>query len=558
MQANFTKQSFMKKIILIFVILFSTSFFLFSQNKKMPKKPKLVVGIVVEQMRYDYLFRYWDKFCDDGFKKLINKGAFCKNTHYNYLMTNSSTGYASIVTGTTPAFHGIISDYWFLRLQKRQQYCIDGKKNKYANEGEPKYEKSPANLISSTWSDELKISNFKKSKVISISMKDYGAVLSGGILADAAYWYDNATGNWTSSTYYADSVKSWVKKFNNKSFPDIYLSRTWDTFFHIKDYYESLHDESSYEIGFDAQVSFPYDLAILKEKYGYSILKYTPYGNTYTNDFALFAIIKEYLGRDDYTDFLSINYASTGCISDIFGIRSIEIEDAYIRLDKDIAHLLSSLDDIIGIENVLVYVTSDRGASDNPELLHDINMRGHYFDFKSSVVVLRSYLRALYGPGNWIQTYYDGQIYLNRELIEDSKLSLNEVQQNAANFFVQFSGVSNAIPTSELQKNNFTGGIMEKAQNSYNQERSGDILINLSPGLAVKSEDGRQGSLSARNSGYNDNTHVPLIWYGWKIPPKQIYSRVEITDIAATISFLLNSSLPNTCIGNPILELFDN
>ena len=548
----------MKKIFFLFLLIFVSNIILFSQNKIVPQNPRLVVGIVVEQMRYDYIYRYWNKYCDSGFRKLINKGTFCKNTHYNYLLTNSSSGYASISTGTTPAFHGIVSDFWFVRLQEKQKYCVEDKKTKLIGSIASQVGKSPINMISSTWSDELKISNHKNSKVISISMKDYGAILSGGILADEAYWFDDETGYWITSSYYTDGLKEWVQIFNNKKFPDVYLGREWDTFFDIKDYHESLQDNNSYEIGFDGQKIFPYDLNILKEKYfGYSILKYTPFGNTYTNDFALFTIIKEYLGKDEYTDFLSINYSSTGYISDIFGIRSIEIEDTYIRLDKDIAHLISSLEDLVGKENVLIYLTSDRGASDSPDFSYDINMGGRNFDTKSAIVILRSYLRAIYGSGDWVQAYYNGQIYLNRTLIEDSKISLSEIQKTAANFFVQFSGVSNAVATESFQQTEFTEGIMSKAKNSFNQERSGDIFINLAPGWGVKSEATIRASLSARNSSYNDNTHVPLIWYGWKIPHKEIYTRKQIIDIAPTISYFLNISQPNTCTGNPIIELFE-
>ena len=548
----------MKKISFLFLLILISNSFLFSQNKKNPKKPRLVVGIVVEQMRYDYIYRYWDKYCDKGFKKLINEGTFCKNMHYNYLLTNSSSGYASITTGTTPAFHGIVSDFWFVRLQKEQKYCVEDKKTTLIGISSSKIGKSPINMISSTWSDELRISNYKNSKVISISMKDYAAVLSGGILANEAYWFDDETGYWITSSYYTDGLKEWVQLFNNKKFPDVYLNREWDTFFDKKDYHESLHDENSYELGFDGQKSFPYDLSLLKEKYfGYSILKYTPHGNTYTNDFALFTIIKEYLGKDEYTDFLSISYASTGYISDIFGIRSIEIEDTYIRLDKDIAHLIASLEDLVGKENVLIYLTSDRGASDSPDFSYDINMGGHYFDTKSAIVILRSYLRAIYGPGNWVQAYYNGQIYLDRTLIQDSKISLAEIQESAANFFVQFSGVSNAVATSSFQNSGFAEGIMSMAKNCFNQERSGDIFINLAPGWGVKAEENIKSSLSARNSSYNDNTHVPLIMYGWKIPHKEIYTKKEIIDIAPTISYFLNISQPNTCVGEPIFELFE-
>ncbi len=546
----------MKKTLIV-VILLSLTLSVFSQEEQTPDKPKIVVGIVIDQMRYDYIYRYWDKFSENGFKKLVNEGAFCKNTNYNYLLNHSSSAYATIATGTTPSNHGIIADYWYLRLKNASQYCVDSDREKLVGTNSEAVGKSPEHLVSPTWSDELKISNFKMSKVITISMKDYGAILSGGLLANESYWFDEETGNWITSSYYREMQKKWVKDFNDKKFPDVYLRRKWDTFLPMSDYRASIHDNYSYEKGFSGQQTFPYELSLLKQNRGdYSILKQTPFGNTYVKDFALFALIKENLGKDQYTDFLSISFSSCGYISDIFGIRSVEVEDAYLRLDKDIAHLITSLEDILGKENVLIYLTADRGASDIPEMLEGMKMKSNYFDIASSMVVLSSYLRILYGNEDWIETYYDGQIYLNRELIEDSKYSLNDFQNTVANFFVQFTGLSNVVAVSSLQT---TGedGIMAKAKNSYNQKRSGDIFINLSPGWAIKPEKNRQQSLSARSSAYSENTHVPLIWYGWKIPQKNIYRKINPTDIATTISFFLNINQASMNTGEPIVEILE-
>jgi len=545
----------MKKF-LIFIILVSLSLSVFSQEKKAPDKPKLIVGIVIDQMRYDYIYRYWDKFGENGFKKLVNTGSFCKNTNYNYLLNHSSSAYATIATGTTPSNHGIISDSWYLRLKNTNQYCVNSEKEKLVGTDSEGVGKSPEHLISPTWSDELKFSNFKMSKVISISLKDYGAILSGGFLANVAYWFDNKTGNWITSTYYDETQKTWVQDFNDKKFPDVYIGRKWDTFLPMKDYFASIYDDYPYEKGFYGQHTFPYDLSEIKQKKGdYSILKQTPYGNTYVKDFALFALVKENMGKDQYTDFLSISFSACGNISDIFGIRSVEVEDAYIRLDKDIEHLINSLEDIVGKENVLIYLTADRGSGDIPEMLEGMKMKSNYFDIQSSMVVLSSYLRILYGNKDWIETYYDGQIYLNRELIEDSKYSLSDFQKTTANFFVQFTGVSNAIAMSLIQEGDFKGDIMSKAKNSYNQKRSGDIFINLSPGWAMKPEKNRRNSLSARTSAYTENTHVPLIWYGWKIPQKNIFRATTPADIATTISFFLNINSSSMNTGEPIEEI---
>ncbi len=548
----------MKKNIILVVIILISVLSVYSQDKETPLKPKLIVGIVVEQMRYDYLFRYWDKFSNNGFKKLVSEGAFCKNANYDYLLNHSSSAYATIVTGTNPSNHGIISDDWYLRLLNKTQNCVNNNEVKLIGVDSDDVGKSPEQLLSTTWSDELKMSNFKNSKIISISMKDYGAVLSGGLLADQAYWFDNKTGNWITSSYYIKTNKKWVNSFNEKKFQDVYLNRNWDTFLAMQKYRESIYDNYVYEKGFYGQITFPYQLAVIKEKRGdYSILEQTPHGNTYTKDFALYAIIKEGLGKDHHTDFLSISFTSCGSISDIFGIRSVEIEDAYLRLDKDIAHLISSLEDILGKENFIIYLTSDRGAGDIPQMFEELSERNNYFDAGSAMVVLSSYLRLLYGNKDWLEYFDDSQIYLNRDIIEEAGLSLDDFQRTTANFFVQFTGVSNAIAVSDLQSGTFENNIMGKAQNSYNQKRSGDIFINLEPGWTVKPETKKDKSLSARTYFYSENIHVPLIWYGWKIPQKNIYRKINITDISSTISFILNINHPSLSNGNPIEEILE-
>jgi predicted AlkP superfamily pyrophosphatase or phosphodiesterase len=519
--------------------------------------PKLVVEIVVDQMRYDYIVRYWDKFGDEGFKKLINEGTLCKNAKYDYLLTSSPSGYATISTGTSPAMHGIISDKWYLRLKEKEMYCVYDEDEKLigANVVE-NIGKSPRQLISSTWSDELKISNFKESKVIGISMNDYAAIIPGGYLSNAAYWFDNEDGKWVSSTYYMDSIPEWVREFNNKGIPEIYLSRIWLPLLDIEDYTESLHDGSSYELGYNGNSSFPYNLTLLKQQYAsYEILKLTPFGNTYTKDFTISAIIEEELGKDEVTDFLSVGFSATGSISDLFGIRSIEIEDTYLRLDNDIAHLISTLNDMVGIENTLIYLTADRGSADDPAFLNDIDMQGSYFNTESALSVLNSYLKALYGWGEWIIYYDQNQIYLNQILIEDSKLSLPEVQEKAAQFMVQFSGIANSVSAITMMTAEFNDGIFEKAQNSFNQDRSGDIFISFSPGWIAKNQTKDGISLSSQISPYNYSTHVPIIWYGWKIPHKTIYRSIQIEDIAPTISLMLNISFPNASTGTPIEEI---
>lgn len=527
----------------------------FSQNKNNSSKPKLIIQVVIEQMRYDIIQRYWDRFSEKGFKKLINDGAFCKDAFYDYMITESAPGYATIATGANPSEHGIVSDEWYVRLKGGEQECVED--NKLENKSEifnvNKY--SPKHLIGSTFGDELRVSNYKNSKVISVSIKNYASILTGGYMANASYWMDEASGKWTSSSFYIDSLPDWVNKFNQKQLLNLYLSRQWHTLNPIATYKQSLADNNSYEVGFsNKQKTFPYNLQLLSESEGLKVIKYTPYGNTYTTDFAIAAMINEDLGKDEYTDFLTISYATPGYITNLFGIRSIELEDVYIRLDKDISHLLNVIDDRLGIENVIVVLTSDKGATDNPDFFKEIGMPTGKFNSEKAISLLESYLKAIYGSTNWVKHYSDKQIYLNQFMIDRAKLPLADVQLKSAQFLNQFQGVANTTTANILQTNNFTSGTMKKFQNSYNLNRSGDVLISLKPGWIEERKHKKEGEIK-QSSPYRYDSHVPLVFYGWKIEKTEILEAVHMNDIAPTLSNFLNISYPSGASGKPIKGL---
>ncbi len=541
-------------ILILLQLLFGQT--LYSQKKKAPDKPKLIVLIVVEQMRYDYLYRFNDKFSDFGIKKLLENGYSLQNANYNYMLTQSAAGYSTIATGAEPASHSIVGNTWYNRLGNRSEFCTyDAKINGLGSQDDDN-KMSPKKLRATTFSDELRISNFKQSKVIGISAYNYSAVLPAGHLANGAFKIDPETGKWVSSTYYYNKLPSWVKRFNNKDIIDIYSEKIWNTFYKTNKYTESLPDNNSYEKGFEGNNrTFPYQVAELKASKGnYDAVNYTPYGNTYVKDFAISAIVNEDLGKDEFPDFLSVSFSANANISKLFNIRSVELEDMYIRLDKDLAHFIKFTEEYVGKENVLIILSSDRGATDSPDFLKDIRIPGGYFNESSGISLLNSYLRAIYGQGDWINSYFDQQIYLNRDLIEKKKLTLEEVQQTSASFLINLKGVANAISSTTLEKTNFTSGIAQKIQNSYNQERSGDVIINLSPGWAVKGSKYDKFT-HKRFSGYHDDTHVPLIFYGWKIKKGSSSENISMTDIAPTLSLILNISFPNASTGKPIQNM---
>jgi predicted AlkP superfamily pyrophosphatase or phosphodiesterase len=546
------------RILILFTLLIVNHNIIFSQNiAQIPsEKPKLVIGIIIDQMRYDYIFRFWDKYQNNGFKRLINEGSFCKNANFNYLFTHSNTGFATISTGANPSAHGIISDQWYVQLPDKTIHCTrDAGAACIGGSNEDDSQKhSPANLLASTLGDEIKLATYKMSKVIAVSLDPSASILSAGHIADAAYWFDPAAGNFVTSSVYLKDLPQWVIDFNNKRFADTYLTEKWQKLLADSLYFESLPDNNRYEEGLRGNKVFPYDLNVMSMKTDgrrdYSLLRFTPFGNNITKDFAISAIVEEKLGKDEYTDYLCIDFSSTEYISQTFGLNSIEMEDAYLRLDKEIEHFLNFLDGYIGKGNILVFLTSNHGAAYSPKFMTDLGVPSGYFNQGQAMVLLKSYLNVVYGQGDWVKYYSDQQLFLNHTLIQDSKLSLEHFQDDVAQFLIQFSGVTNVVTSTMLQRTNFSEGIFRKFQNSFHQKRSGDIIINLEPGWTEYND-----ASTDHNSGYTYDTHVPLIFYGWKITRQTIYDPVDMTDIAPSIALFLDIAYPNACQGKPIIQL---
>ena len=523
-----------------------------------PDKPKLVIGIVVEELNYNQLEKFHDKLSENGIKKLINEGTYFKNASYEYLLTQSAPGHATIATGTEPSFHGITSDNWYTPLKNELINCT---KDVSVNSVGGSFESglhSPVNLLVSTFSDELAIATNKKAKVFGVGLKESSAIFSAGHTANAAYWFDNTTGTWMSSSYYISALPDWVNDFNAMKFSDTYLNSTWNLLRPAKDYADCLPDSNSFEIGFNNINYFPYDLKKLRSKNtfssknDYSLLRETPFGNSLTTNFAIRLIQKERLGKDNVTDYLSICYSATDYIGHRFGPSSVEMGDAILRLDDDIKNLLTFINDSIGKKNVLIYLTAAHGISEIPAVLEKNRIPSGYFQQNQALQLLRSYLNAIYGEGEWVKGYSERQIFLNRTLIEDARLSLDDVQKKVARFLVQFTGVEAAYPYSAFEANDFGNGNLKRIINNFNPQRSGDVIVILNPGWVEKVSD----FVTNHNSPYEYDSHVPLIWYGWTVNRATVTRQVNITDIAATLSTLCKVPYPNACTGEPMFELF--
>jgi len=353
------------------------------------------------------------------------------------------------------------------------------------------------------------------------------------------------------------SLPDWLVAENNKKFADLYLTKTWNTTFPILEYTNSMTDANPYETGIAGRIVFPYSLPELGRGMSisarYRMLKQTPFGNTFTKDMAIATIVNENLGMDRFTDLLTVSFVSTAYIGNAFGTMSIEVADAFVKLDRDLEHFFQFIDEHIGMQNTLIFLTSNHGAAPTPGYLEDSKVPVGSFNFNSAVSLLRSYLNALYGSGDWITGHYGLQIYLNADHIESSNLNLDDFRTTVARFMVQFTGVSHTITATTLQNNHFTEGFRRNMQNNYYPRRSGDVFLNLLPGWVERSL-----WVTGHNSGNPYDTQVPLIFYGWNVPRNVITRPIDMTDVAPTIATMMNIMVPNAATGRIIEELIRN
>lgn len=524
-------------------------------NKEIYVKPKLVVGIVVDQMRYDYLTRFYNKYGDNGFKRMMNAGFNCKNNHYNYVPTYTGPGHASIYTGTTPKYHGIIANNWYDKTIKKSVYCAGDKTVQSVGTQSTAGQMSPRRMKTTTFADENRLFTQLKGKTIGISIKDRGAILPAGHTANAAYWFNGKDeGNFISSTYYMNSLPTWVKNFNASGKASSYL-KVWDTFYDINTYTESGSDLNTYEGGFKGKstATFPYDLATLKDKNrGFDIIKATPYGNSIVADFAIAALDGEQLGKDNITDVLTVSFSSTDYVGHNFGVNSKELEDTYIRLDKDLERIFTALDAKVGKGEYTVFLTSDHGAVEVPAYLQSVNIPAGYFNSKGLKEKLDAFLFKQFGASNLIENISNDQIFLDKALIQLLDVNLNTVQNAIVNELIAYKDIEKVYSAGTMQTAAFTTGIEKLLQNGYNQKRSGDVIIVKAPAVISYGKTG-----STHGSALNYDTHVPLLFFGKGIKKGSTVTKTEITDIAPTLSALLGISFPNGAIGQPLEFVID-
>lgn len=544
-----------KNLILLFAFLLTVMAFK-PATKKNDKKPKLVVGVVIDQMRYDYLIRFSKKYGNDGFKRLLREGFSLENAHYNYIPTYTAVGHTSIYTGTTPINHGIIGNHWYDKYLKKSIYCVTDKNYKTVGNNGMDGEKSPYRMVTSTITDQLRLAQNMNGKTIGIAIKDRSAILPAGHTANAAYWFDGGkNGQWISSSFYMDNLPKWVKRFNNLKKVDEYLSKPWNTLYDINTYTESIADDNNFEATFKGEDKpvFPHDIPNLRAKNNnYSILKAIPAGNSFTTDFAKAAIIGENLGKSNYTDFLAVSYSSTDYVGHQFGVASKEIEDTYLRLDKDLASLFKFLDTEVGKGNYTLFLTADHAATEVPSYLKSIKIPAGYIKPVKFLNFLKKVTNNYFKSDELIENISNFQIFLNKEKINELKLDYEKVAQTIANEAINYKGIYKAVTAKTMQNTNFTNGILNSLQNGYNQKYSGDVLLVPNPSTIVYPKKG-----TTHGSGYSYDTHVPIIFYGKGIKQGSSKRKYEIIDIAPTLSNLLQIEFPNGNTGKVIHEVLN-
>lgn len=542
---------------ILLVLLFCCSA-AFAQKTATPAslaRPKLVVGIVVDQMRWDYLYRFYDRYGAGGFKRMLNEGFTCENTYINYIPTVTAIGHTTLYTGSVPAIHGIAGNDFIIQATGKTMYCAGDSTVESVGSTTAAGRMSPRNLLASTITDELKLATNFRSKVIGVALKDRGAILPAGHAANAAYWFDDANGSWISSTYYMNSLPSWVSAFNAQKLPARYLKQDWNTLYPIHTYVQSSADDNRYEgkYGTATTTTFPVKTSQLFTETNYGLIRSTPYGNTLTADFARAVVENENMGGGAVTDFLTVSFSSTDYMGHKMGINSIEIEDTYLRLDRDLASFFAFLDKKLGKGSYTVFLSADHGAAHNAYFLMDNKIPSGFWEGRKVLAELNRVLAESFGVKNLAISYSNYQIHLNNPLIEKSKLDERAIRKEVVRFLRQQPAIAFAADLNNIKEAHLPSELEKRMINGYNQKRSGPICFVLDPGWYSGNPNPGTGTTHGTWSPYD--AHIPLLWMGWGIRHGSSNRPIEMTDVAATLAALLHIQEPNGSIGKPVEEV---
>ncbi|GAB3012221.1 alkaline phosphatase family protein [Niabella terrae] len=540
----------MKRFHAFFLFLFIGFSTAFSQPIQ---RPKLVIGIVADQMRWDYLYRYYDRYGEDGFKRLLGEGFSCENNFINYIPSYTAIGHTSVFTGSVPAIHGIAGNNWIDQATGKNTYCTEDSTVSPVGTTSNAGKMSPRNLLATTITDELRLATNFRSKVIGVSLKDRASILPAGHHPTGAFWYDGETGNFITSSWYMKELPQWLQGFNAKKEAASLLSKPWTPLYPIETYKQSTQDDTRWEGKFkgESKSSFPHDLAQLY-KSNKDIIKSTPFGNTLTLNLAKAAVEGNQLGGGAFTDFLTINLASTDYVGHMYGPNSIEIEDVYLRLDRDLGNFLKYMDQKLGKGNYLVFLTADHGAAHAINFMAEYQMPSGFLGLKKIVSGLNKELASKYGQEKLVISNMNYQIHFNKQVIKEKSLDYDAIKKTALQYLRAEPDLQFVIDIENIGAEPVPEPIKTKTINGYNSKRSGTIQVIPYPGWF----EGSPGGTGTTHGTWNPHdTHIPLVWFGWGIKQGKTNRTTHITDISATLAALLHIQMPSGCIGDPITEI---
>lgn len=531
-----------------------TALFLFLSTSAQTKldRPKLVVCIVADQMRWDFLYRYHDRYAaNGGFKRLLSQGFSCENASISYTPSQTACGHASIFSGSVPAIHGITGNEWWDKQAEKYVYSTQDDLVTSVGSTTEAGKMSPRNMLVTTVGDELRLATNFKGKVIGLSLKDRGGILAAGHSANAAYWYDTKTGDWISSSFYMKELPTWVKNFNGQKLVDKYYQEGWKTLHPAETYEQKITDGAAYgNKTFGVGNHLPYDLSAFIGK-RYSFISATPHGNTFTFQMSRAAIQAEQLGMDSVTDLLAISLSSPDYIGHSYGPNSMESEDNYLRLDKDLGEFLNYLDATIGKDQYLLFLSADHGAAHVPAYLKEKKIPAGNVNIELLYTELNKLLLEKYKVADLVADFSNYQVHLNHRALNKAKLNETDIRKYVIDYLSRQQGIATVFNLSSLSETTLNATIKNKITNGYFPARSGDIQVIFQPQWIENFDLG--GTTHGLWNPYD--AHIPLVWYGWKIPAGVSGREISITDIAPTLSALLHIQMPNGAVGRVIEEV---
>lgn len=532
----------------------------FSVHAAPPKAPKLVVAIVVDQLRYDYLERFHRHFTEGGFRLLTDKGAFMTFAEYDYSPTITGPGHASFFSGSSPMMHGIISNDWFDKRTGEMMYCVsDPNVTGVGTAPDAKAGKmSPRNFIGATVADQMRL--HWGSKVVAMSVKDRGAILPGGKKPTGAFWFESATGNFITSTYYMKDLPAWVKAFNDSKRPDAFVGQTWERLLDAKEY--PMPDDAVGEAKLAGEKTSTFPHKVIKEKEeGYEPILSTPFGNQLLAEFARAAIEGENLGNGDHPDLLCVSFSSNDYCGHKFGPYSQEVMDITLRLDQQLKEFFAYLDEKFGLANVTMLLTADHGVSPTPESAQEQGLDAGRPAISDMMSDLQNKAVERFGPGRYFLAskggfkprLVDGNLFYDHEVLREKQLA-PETFTAFVREWALATGVFHAVYGREqLLEGRAPGRIGQRVMMGFNGERSGDVVLLLKPWLIPGA--GNPGTGTTHGTPYSYDTHVPVIFFGSAFNPGRYADEFGITDIAPTLSAALGIQEPPCATGKPMTRI---